>query len=1526
MTETLHTAGPAQEATPPYSDSSLREFVDRVAPGWEIAHKPRGPSDFGQRIDTARESLDQLYSVLDARPTPTYEPGEPLDPLLELRENPRLLRSVLTEIQSIRKKLARLPRMIRKREGDEPRVVTMGDAYLQATGSVWDHEAIQTFLNATQQHDAMELQELWAIPSVLKFLLLEEIIAQSAGVIKDPDSHTPAAAALLKTRMKSLREVGYADWLTMIEPMVVYERILRQDPAEAYPAMDFESREGYRRRVSEIARYSDRSESGVAQAAIDLARERLNEVGMEDSRVRMRQTHVGYYLNDRGFPQLALRVGYRPRLIDRIRLAIWRNADDFYIGGIQIITVILIGLILVPLVPTYPIFGGLTWAFLLLLLPVTQGAVDLVNNTITAIFSARALPKFDFSKGVPEEFTTLVVVPALLVNEKQVRELFSNLEVRYLANQDRHIHFGLLTDLPDSITRPRQNDTDPLVELAIQLANELNERYRSDDAGSFFLLHRHRIFNARQGVWMGWERKRGKLLDLNKLLRAQLDPFPVKVGNLDALRRAQYVITLDSDTQLPRGTAHSLIGALAHPLNRAIIDPTLDIVTEGYGILQPRVGVSVHSASRSRLAAIYSGQTGFDVYTRAISDVYQDLYGEGIFTGKGIYEIDVLHKILDRRFPHNALLSHDLIEGSYCRVGLATDIEVIDDYPSHYSAYNRRKHRWVRGDWQIAQWLFAKVPNESGRYGPNPISTISRWKIFDNLRRSLVETFTFILFIAGWLGLPGGPLYWTLVTLFLMFVPTFVQFCFTLGRALATGVQGSVQDAVRGFWQSAFIDLLNLVFLPLQTLLALDAIIRSLVRRLITGQRLLEWETAEESESKERSTAPVDRYLRATPLVTILVAALAALHRQGSLLVALPILLLWGSAGAITSWLNKPPRDTHPHLNEKETLFLRQLALRTWRFFYQFGNERHNFFIPDNVEEEGLFEAARVSPTNFGLLLNARQAASTFGYLTLPEFTALTASSLASYEKLAKIRGHIYNWYDTQTCMPIGVGADKFISSVDNGNLAASFYTLRSGCLSMVRGPLLDRSLFGGINDHWRILESWQELAAGLKAVTPPNQEAGADQWIAWALASVDAPVFVSSDPGSPDPTTPLVKSGARSTIVSPEEKAWWLAETRLRIRAIAAFVTETMPWLLPEFAPLRNLPQMQGLSSTADTVSVSNANAFAADLESRIARASASLAPDSPEVLLAEKLRTALPAARERIQTLTRSLQTLASEAMRYATEMDFGFLVNRSRLMLSIGFEVEKNRLHQACYDMLSSEARIASFITIAKGEVPQISWFKLSRTHTIEYGQAVLISWTGTMFEYLMPSLWMHSYPDTLVSRTLSGVVKIQRAFARERGIPWGISESGAANKDKKGHYHYEAYGIPSIALKWDAVAGPVISPYSTCLALGVDPVEALRNLRHMAKLGWIGAFGFYEAADYQKSVKTPELVREWMAHHQGMSLLAILNLLHDNLVQTWFLANAHLRATAPLLHEKPIPQSTLKAEYRAAQPRKGMRKAG
>ena len=800
----------------------------------------------------------------------------------------------------------------------------------------------------------------------------------------------------------------------------------------------------------------------------------------------------------------------------------------------------------------------------------------------------------------------------------------------------------------------------------------------------------------------------------------------------------------------------------------------------------------------------------------------------------------------------------------------------------------------MRGDWQIAQWMFSRVPDESGHSVRNPISTISRWRILDNLRRSLVEPFTFFLLVAGWLGLPGGPLYWTVATLFIFFLPNFVQLAFAAGHGLVAEQEGVVGEAFSGFLQTMGVSLLTLAFLPHQTLLAVDAIVRSLVRRFITGQRLLEWETAAQAEANTKGRTPVDRYLAAMPIIAISLAAMIFVFNWGALHIAAPILILWVFAGPITSWLNAPPREQRTRLSHAEDEFLREQALRIWRFYAEFGGEKHNYLIPDNVEEVGRVEAPRVSTTNIGMLLNARQAAAEFGFLTAPEFADLTTRTLASIDRLEKLNGHPYNWYDTQNLTPLTPAS---ISSVDNGNLAASLYTLRAGTQTALKLPLLSERLFDGLRICWRLLLSQDGVPGDLVNHPLPIADANTDAWIHWCL-------------------TAEMLLNAKARTPHHAETAWWIDEMRRRITAINALLRDYMPWLLPESAPLRALPQL-GLNSDTP-LKLGSAPEFADQLESRLARATVTLSGESGVVLrntmLCEHLRSQLRPARERLHKLVRSFRFIVDESFRLADEMDFGFLLEKSRLLLSIGYEVGPQKLHTATYDMLASEARIATFIAVAKGDIPQQAWFKMGRTHTIAFNMPVLLSWTGTMFEYLMPSLWMRSYPDTLVSRTSTNAVQIQRAFARKLGIPWGISESGYSQKDPAGHYHYQAYGIPQMALKWDAIAGPVVSPYSTFLALGTDTEEALRNLRRMAKAGWIGAYGFYEAADFSVSRGQAVLVREWMAHHQGMSLLAILNLLHDNIVQIWFHSNPQFQASELLLHEKPMREAALRAEYK------------
>jgi hypothetical protein len=1031
----------------------------------------------------------------------------------------------------------------------------------------------------------------------------------------------------------------------------------------------------------------------------------------------------------------------------------------------------------------------------------------------------------------------------------------------------------LLSDLPDS---PEPADErDQRIDLAIKLIEALDRKYAHEPYGRFYLFHRHRIYNPREGAWMGFERKRGKLLDLNQFLRKTFDPFPVKAGDLSQLPHIRYVLTLDSDTQLPRGSAQRMIGTMAHPLNRPLIDPRLNIVTDGYGILQPRVGISVQSASRSRLASIYSGQTGFDIYSRAISDVYQDLYGEGIFTGKGIYDVDALRQVLEHRFPRNALLSHDLIEGAYSRAGLVSDIEVIDDYPSHYSAYNRRKHRWLRGDWQIVRWIFSEVPDESRRMVQNPISLVSRWKILDNLRRSLIEPATFILLVAGWFLLPAGPRFWTVVSVCLLFLPIYFRLLFSVLRVWVTKKWHELPDTFSDFLTSHASTCLNIAFLAHQTLVALDAVIRTVVRSTITHSRLLEWETATEAELGIRKRTPVDIYLDWIPALS-LVLGLALIFKPQAAPYALPFITAWACSPLLTKWLNRSPHNEARELARKDRLFLRETALRTWRYFAEFSTEKNNWFIPDNVQESPYVAAERLSSTNLGFLFNARQAAHEFGYITLTEFVKQTELTLNSALKLTLYFGHFLNWYDNITMQPI---EPRFISSVDSGNLAASFWSLKQGCLDLLIHPIVRKNALDGLADHHRIV--------GRNSTELTRILAGKDK--------------------SPDAWLPRVLQLPNE--LSPDHRSWWPAELRRRIQALRAEAEAYMPWYLPQYEALRSLPSTQ-FEMPSKPLTPFNADAFYPELDRKLQVLTAANGISAEILMLASRLREELPACHRRANELAHRLQRIADESDRIVREMDFGAVSDKRRKLLSIGYEVKAQQLSKSCYDLLASESRIATFIAVAKGEVVQENWFRLGRQHTLCEGENVLVSWTGTMFEYLMAVIWMKSHPDTLLDRAVRGVVRAQQSYATNRRVPWGISEAAYSQRDKDGNYQYSAFGVPGLALSVSRQGTLVISPYSTCLALLVDPVTAVENLRRMARKHWLSDYGFYESADYTARARRRflppkyELVHSWMAHHQGMSLVAICNVFYDNPFQRWFHAEPLVQASELILQERPL----------------------
>ena len=1469
MAEEERNPGLAGKASDPESprDTALR-FASAL--GWLPGTS--SSRTFSQRCHKLEIAFKPVFAALDVSPGIESSPEQ----LRPIRDNLQLIGS---ELRSVPVELAPRKRLVHVRTKTNevvPRVLAFAEAFLDVTANHFNEVEFTAFCQAFQEIAVLDLPELLALVPALKLVLLERIAALSSSAIAGASEEPQALEACIQ----SLRDVTHTSWNEVLEPLVLFDRILRCDPADAYAAMDFESRALYREKLSKIAKRSDMSEMDVAHGALALAQQ-AHARAYHNPRVKLRESHVGYYLVGEGTTQLHRQVGFKPNFSQRLRALLRRHPDEFFLPGIAILTFAIITGTLLALTSTSNTPALSVLCMLILLLPGSQAAIQVMNYLVSALLRAEILPKLDFSEGIPKDCVTMVAVPTLLLNEKQVRCLVDDLEVRFLGNHDPNIHFALLSDLPDS-DHPASED-DRLIDLAASLIRQLNEQYGAQKMGSFFLFHRHRVYNPREKGWMGWERKRGKLLDLNRLLRAQYDSFPVKVGNLSLLPEIRFVITLDSDTELPRGSAHRMIGALAHPLHQAIIEPEKNIVVAGYGILQPRVGVSVQSTGRSRLAAIYAGETGFDIYTRAVSDAYQDLYGEGSFTGKGIYEVDTVQQVLNRRFPRNALLSHDLIEGAYARAGLASDIEVIEDYPSHYSAYNRRKHRWMRGDWQILEWLTASVPQESGAHVPNPISLVSRWKIFDNLRRSLVEPATLLLLLFGWL-LPGANhLYWTIATVCILFIPSWFELAFGIVRAAVERKTEMARDALHAFYATNVNVFLAVVFLGHQTLLSLDAVVRTLIRRTVTHERLLEWETAAETEMGSRST-PVDRYLDWTPALAVAIGLLLWILQPSSLVTALPFLCLWASSKLVALWLNESPILRDGAVPRRDVLFLRRCALHTWRYFAEFCTEEHHWLIPDNVQEYPPAIAARFSPTNVGFLLNSRQVAVELGYLTVPEMAALTHLTLSTVSGIPKHRGHLLNWYDTHTLAPLH---PSFVSSVDSGNLVASLWTLQQGCLDRLNHPLFQPYVAEGFLDHLRILADRRLLPR--KTVARYEDSFQGEDWLVSVLAFPEELLDEGNLP-------------AKSKHVS--DVAWFRQQAHARLQNIQEMVRLYSPWWLAEFALLRNDAAMR--TKYMGHVPLRQLPDLIAELHAHLDGAIQSASEENRS--LYERLRPLLTAARANATALIEDLRRASALAGSLANETDFRFLLDGRRKLMSVGFDTETQQLQVACYDLLATESRIAVFVAIAKEDIPQDCWFRLGRAQTLDCGRPVLLSWTGTMFEYLMPGIWMRSHSNTLLDRTRVAAVRSQQAYALRRGVPWGISESAYSKVDEAGNYQYQAFGLPQLSMMRRDSNPLVISPYSTFLSLDVDRPAALRNLRRMDALGWFGSYGFYEAADYTIAgsrfrPSRCQLVRCWMVHHQGMSFLSMANVLCDNVVQRWFHSDRRVQATEFVLHEKP-----------------------
>ncbi|MBF0502910.1 MAG: hypothetical protein HQM09_22435 [Candidatus Riflebacteria bacterium] len=883
-------------------------------------------------------------------------------------------------------------------------------------------------------------------------------------LVQSENQQQAADQLSISNSISSLRFLGAMDWSKFVEAMSVVEQTLCEDPAGVYGKMDFATRDHYRHVVEKIAKNSTLSENEVALAAIRLAGERERKVDGND-----RENHVGFYFIDKGLAQLEECAGVRLSFTEAIRKAIHRFPVFFYLGAICLITTIITGRLIAE-VRSDAVCASWVWLIsILAILSVSQLAIALVNLLSTRLVAPHSLPRMDFSKKIPPESSSLVVVPTMLTGSENIEHLINALEVRFLANRDANLFFCLLTDFRDAAEETMPDD-EALLLLVRQGIEELNKKYGTSKYDIFFLFHRPRRFNPKDHIWMGYERKRGKLAALNSLLRGgSRDLFSLIVGDTNALEKVKYIITLDTDTQLPRDAARELVGAMAHPLNRPQYDENMQCVSTGYGILQPRVSVSLPGSNRSRYARMWGSDAGMDPYTRVVSDVYQDLFEEGSFIGKGIYDIDAFEHALRGRFPENRILSHDLIEGCYARAGLLSDVQLFEDYPSRYSADVSRRHRWIRGDWQLFRWILPTVPGPDAHFQKNPISLLSRWKIFDNLRRSLAPLALTLLLILGWTVLPK-PWLWTLSVMGIMLIPSLLTFLIDLFQKPDDVLSGrhllaNLRVSGRSLGQIAFI----MLCLPYEAYFSMDAIIRTIWRMLVINRRLLEWNPSGDSDGADRnSLAGVCRTMWISPAIAISTVIYLSLIRPGALIAALPVLTLWFIAPLVAWWISEPLHRREAKLSTQQIKFLRKISRKTWGFFENFIGPKDNWLPPDNFQEHPIAKIAhRTSPTNMGLALLANLSAWDFGYISTGQLIDRTEHAFRSMETLGRYKGHFYNWYDTESLKPL---LPIYISTVDSGNLAAHLLTLRAGLMGLADERITGPKVFDGLSDTLMVL------------------------------------------------------------------------------------------------------------------------------------------------------------------------------------------------------------------------------------------------------------------------------------------------------------------------------------------------------------------------------------------------------------------------------------------------------------------------
>ncbi|HWC04555.1 MAG TPA: glucoamylase family protein [Methylomirabilota bacterium] len=1355
-------------------------------------------------------------------------------------------------------------------------------------------------------------------------------LGHSADALVQVEHQIQAATNVsVRNVITSMRMMSTFDWAAFFESVSLVDRVLRS--TSGFSFMDFPTRDQYRHAVEELARGSRRSELDVARHAVALAKGAAAEAARAGAAPGDRAEDPGYYLISRGRRILEREIGYRAHGWRRLLRAALLGATPGYLTTIPVVTGSLLALPLLVAHASGMPLGSLILLGLLALIPASDVAVALVNRAIVRLVGPRALPRLELPDGVPASLRTVVVVPVLLTSEAVVQEHLDHLEIHFLANPQGEIHFALLSDWIDAPAETMPED-DRLLAVAAAGIARLNTRHGPPPAGGerFLLFHRRRIWSAGEGKWMGWERKRGKLEELNHLLMGATDTTFIQTrGHLPHVPPGvRYVITLDADTRLPGGAATRLVGTMAHPLNRPAFDPRAGRVVDGHAVLQPRITPSIPAEGDTSLfQRIFAGPAGIDPYAAATSDVYQDLFGEGSYTGKGIYDVAVFTAALEGRVPDNALLSHDLFEGIFARAGLVTDIELFEEFPRDYEVAAGRQYRWARGDWQLLPWFLQGDVIAGGRGAGIPL--IGVWKIADNLRRTLSPPTAWLTLIAACALPPGPALVWTAFVLLTIALPALLPaLADVIPARSGISKRTHLRGLARSFALAASQFALGVTFLAHQAWLMGDAIGRTLVRLYLTRRRLLEWTTAAQAESDlSRDLRGVYRRMRGVLVLVAAAAVLLALVQPRGLVVAAPFLLLWLLSPLAARWVSRPlAPSTARALSPSDATLLRSTARRTWRFFEAFVGPDDSALPPDNFQEDPRpVVAHRTSPTNMGLYLLSIVAARDFGWIGLLDTVDRLEATLATMRQLERFRGHFYNWYDTGALRPL---EPRYVSTVDSGNLAAHLLALGRACRDAVDAPLLGDRVFAGIADALLLV---QEAAATLA-----DDRRSQTVTLGHLVETRDALATGLGEPAStPEDLAIRVRRLGRDTATLVDIAHGLTAErgdaehSELLVWSQAAHATAAsherdldvlLPWIDRLASMSKDLPSaITALSQTPSSLAALPDRCRAAieelaTLRDATLRERVDRPEDAPSI---DELIAGLEQSADAARSLGRRLLAVARFARELFDATEFDFLFDPSRKIFSIGYRITDGALDAGAYDLLASEARLASFVAIAKGDVPVSHWFHLGRPMTPVGLGSALVSWSGSMFEYLMPELVMHAPRGSLLAETARLVVGRQVSYGAEQHVPWGISESGYNVRDLDLTFQYSNFGVPGLGLERGLGDDLVIAPYATVLAALVDPTAAARNLRALIAVGARGPYGFYEALDYTRS-RLPEessvaIVRAYMAHHQGMSLVALANVLQNDVMRARFHGEPLIQATDLLLQER-VPRDVAVARQR------------